>query len=330
MSADGNKLGILQFSNGPSYGADVINSVTTAWLFETVFAMGIAALTGWFMSKRVTRPVMALEDATKRMERGDLSVRVSLPNEKQHEFLALADSFNGMAEQVEQTVSTLRAFVADAAHELHTPLTALQTNIELARDEKNVSERTRYLSRAQEQGRRLEALVQSLLDLSRIEAAESKTEFVPIDLAHLVRERSEPYASRAEQTEREFMLSIDEGSVLVDGNASQLGQVVDNLLDNAFKFTPNGGSISVSLEKTLSEAKLSVKDTGIGIPSEDLPHIFERFHRARNVAEYHGNGLGLAIVKAIVTAHGGHIQAQSDSINGTTFVASLPLQKAKT
>jgi signal transduction histidine kinase len=329
MSADGQKLGLLQFSNGPSYGADVINSVTTAWLIATIFAMAIAGLTGWFMSKRVTRPVMALEQATKQMQHGDLSVRVDLPNEKQHEFLSLADSFNGMAEQVEQTVSTLRAFVADAAHELHTPLTALQANIELARDEKNVSEQVRYLSRAKEQGLRLEALVQSLLDLSRIEAAESRTNFVPVDLARLLRERSEPYASRAEQMEREFRLSVDEGSALVIGNESQLGQVVDNLLDNAFKFTPKNGAISVSLEQTSNEVKLKVSDTGIGIPAEDLPHIFERFHRARNVAEYQGNGLGLAIVKAIVRAHGGDIQAGSDSMQGTTFVASLPLHKPK-
>ena len=142
---------MLEFSNGPSYGADVIDSVTLAWLIASVFAIAIAALTGWFMSKRVTRPVLALEKATRQMEEGDLSVRVNLPDERQQEFLSLANSFNGMAGQVEQTVSTLRAFIADAAHELHTPLTALQTNIELARDEETASARTLYLSRAQEQ-----------------------------------------------------------------------------------------------------------------------------------------------------------------------------------
>src|SRR5262245_16331530 len=110
LAADGRKLGLLEFSNGPSYGADVINSVTTAWLIASIFAILIAALAGWFMSRRVTRPVLALEDATRQMERGNLSVRVDLPNERQQEFVSLANSFNGMAEQVEQTVSTLRAF----------------------------------------------------------------------------------------------------------------------------------------------------------------------------------------------------------------------------
>src|SRR5678815_3938381 len=181
-TSDGQKLGVLEFSKGPSYGADVIDSVTNAWLVASVFAMLIAALAGWFMSKRVTHPVLVLEDATRQMERGNLSVRVTLPNEHQQEFLSLANSFNGMAEQVERTISTLRAFVADAAHELHTPLTALQANLELARDERKASDRSRYLVRAQEQGARLEALVKSLLDLSRIEAAQSQSNLEAVDI----------------------------------------------------------------------------------------------------------------------------------------------------
>src|SRR5687767_228573 len=183
VASDGRNLGSLEFSNGPSYGADVIDSVTGAWLVASVFAIAIAALAGWFMSKRVTHPVLALEKATRQMSQGDLGARVDLPHERQQEFLSLASSFNNMAAQVEQTVSTLREFVADAAHELHTPLTALQANIELARNEKNPSTRARFLARAQEQGQRLEVLVQSLLNLSRIEAEEAKSNFEPVNFA---------------------------------------------------------------------------------------------------------------------------------------------------
>jgi len=316
-TTDGNKLGVLEFSNGPSYGANVIDAVTNAWLVASLFAVVIAALTGWFMSKRVTSPVLALEYATRQMEDGDLSVRVNLQNEKQQEFLSLANSFNGMAEQVEQTVSTLRAFVADAAHELHTPLTALQANIELARDEKSASARTRYLSRAQEQGQRLEALVKSLLDLSRIEAAESKPNFVPVDLVQLVREMGEQFASRAEQTERAFTMNVPKDDAHLMGNEMQLRQVLSNLLENALKFTPAGGQISLNLERTANEVVLTITDSGIGIPPEDLPHLFERFHRGRNVSGYAGNGLGLAIVKAIVNLHEGHVVIRSEAEQGT-------------
>jgi signal transduction histidine kinase len=329
VDSNGNKLGVLEFSNGPSYGADVINSVTSAWLLASVFAIVIAALAGWFMSKRVTRPVLALEKATRQMEQGDLRVRVDLQDERQQEFVSLANSFNGMAEQVEQTVSTLREFVADAAHELHTPLTALQANLELARDVKNASARTRYLSRAHEQSQRLETLVKSLLDLSRIEAADAPSSFAGIDLAQLVRECSEQFASRAEQTGREFKMDVVEGPALVNGNENQLRQVLGNLLDNAFKFTPEGGLISIHLEQTLGEVKLSVTDTGIGIPSEDLPHLFERFHRGRNTSEYPGNGLGLAIVKAIVSSHQGQISVQQAPTRGIVMTISLPSADAR-
>ena len=324
-ASNGRKLGVLEFSNGPSYGTNVISSVSNAWLFASVFAIVIAAFAGWFMSKRVTQPVLVLENATRQMERGNLSVRVDLQAEKQQEFISLANSFNGMAEQVEQTISTLRAFVADAAHELHTPLTALQANLELARDEKTASARTRYLLRAQEQGQRLEALVKSLLDLSRIEAAdESKSDFAPVDLIQLVREVGEQFASRAEQTDRSFVLDVPNEAVSVLGNEAQLRQVINNLLENALKFTPASGSISLDLERAADEITLTVSDSGVGIPPEDLPHLFERFHRGRNVSEFTGNGLGLAIVKAIIEAHAGRVEAQSAGVGeGSRFVVSF-------
>jgi signal transduction histidine kinase len=323
--SDGRKLGSLEFSNGPSYGADVIDSVTSAWLVASIFAIAVAALAGWFMSKRVTRPVLALEKATRQMEQGDLRARVDLPQERQQEFISLANSFNGMAAQIEQTISTLREFVADAAHELHTPLTALQANLELARDEKNNAVRTRYLVRAHEQSQRLEALVQSLLDLSRIEAAESKANFASIELSQLVRELSEQFASRAEQTDRFLAMNLPEQTVSVFGNGMQLHRVVTNLLENALKFTPQGGSISVDLERSANEAHLTISDTGIGIPLEDQPHLFERFHRGRNASEFAGNGLGLAIVKAIVTRHGGSVTITSEPGLGTQVIVSIPV-----
>lgn len=324
MAVNGNQLGTLEFSHGPSYGADVIDSVSNAWLLASLVAVLIAALVGWLMSKRVTQPVLVLEEATQQMERGNLAVRVHLPDEKQQEFISLAKSFNGMAEQVEQTVSTLRAFVADAAHELHTPLTALHANLELARDEENASDRTRFLVRAQEQSQRLEALVQSLLDLSRIEAAESRSDFVSVDLTQLVLEVGEQFASRAEQADRQFQMNVAAEPISVAGNENQLKQVLINLLENALKFTPPQGCISLVLEHSSHEIHLTVTDTGMGIPAEDMPHLFERFHRGRNASEYPGNGLGLAIVKATLTAHHGTVAVQSQLGQGTTMAITLP------
>ena len=321
----GQRIGMLEFSKGPTYGADVILSVTLAWLIASIFAISLAAIIGWFMSQRVTRPVLALENATRQMEHGNLSVRVNLLHEKQEEFISLANSFNGMADQVEKTIATLRAFVADAAHELHTPLTALKANLELARDEIDEMERSRFLRRAQEQGQRLEMLIQSLLDLSRIEVAEAKTSFAPVDISQLTRETGELFASRAEQSERIFTMTVPDEVVLVYGNESQLRRVIGNLLENAFKFTPIQGNISLTLECMTNDARLIVSDSGIGIPPEDLPYLFERFHRARNVSAYPGSGLGLAIVNAITNLHRGTIIVRSDEKQGTVVIVTLPL-----
>jgi signal transduction histidine kinase len=323
MDQNGNLLGKVILSDGPAYGDEILNNVMNGWIVAGIAAVVLAALAGWLISTRLATPLTELTRVTARMSQGDLSARADVRS--RDEIGTLGRSFNEMAARVEEMVGTLRSFVADAAHELHTPLTALQANLELAQDSKNAAARTRYLVRAQEQSQRLEVLVQSLLDLSRLETAESKTEFAPVDLVQLAREVGEPFASRAEQADRLFTMNLPEESVPVQGNETQLRQVITNLLENALKFTPAGGWIALKLEDGSGQATLTVSDSGIGIPPEDLPHLFERFHRGRNASEYPGNGLGLAIVKAIVEAHRGRVAVQSESMQGTAISVSLPV-----
>jgi signal transduction histidine kinase len=314
------KVGTVQLSEGPAYGTAILTSVAYGWALSSIIAVILAVLIGWYISRRISAPVLTLSNATTRMMQGDLSSRADIKS--RDEFGQLARSFNEMASQVEETVGTLRSFVADAAHELHTPLTALQTYLELARDERNASERNQYLARAHDQGQRLEALVKSLLNLSRIEAGESI--FAPVDFSQLVQEVSEQFASRAEQTGHEFEITRLEENISVLGNTEQLRQVIINLLENALKFTPTKGRLSVALENKEGKAKLTVSDTGIGIPAEDLLHLFERFHRGRNASNFAGNGLGLAIVKAIVSGHQGDVSVQSEPGEGTQISVFIP------
>ena len=142
----------------------------------------------------------------------------------------------------------------------------------------------------------------------------------------VVNEVGEQFASRAEQTRHDFTMNVDfDESVTVNGNETQLKQVLINLLENALKFTPRKGSIALSLERKDDHAILTVSDTGIGIPPEDLPHLFERFHRGRNSSAFPGNGLGLAIVKAIVDVHGGTVEAHSNGKDaGSIYTITLP------
>mgnify|MGYP005857244141 CR=1 FL=1 len=174
---------------------------------------------------------------------------------------------------------------------------------------------------------RLEALTTSLLDLSRLEAGAGCEAHAPLDLAALARESSEPYASRAEQAGVDFCLSLPEAPVIVWGDAVQLARALGNLLDNACKFTAEGGEVTVALRGEGSWAEISVQDTGIGIPADDLSNLFSRFHRGRNAASYPGSGLGLAIVKAIAEGHGGEVRAESQG-RGARFALRLPLREA--
>jgi two-component system sensor histidine kinase MprB len=228
-----------------------------------------------------------------------------------------------MADRVEETITTLRRFVADAAHELHTPLTALRTNLELAGETKQTDQQG-FINRAHGQVERLENLTRDLLDLSRFEARAVEMELVPLDLTVLLQEIGEIYASQAEQVGLSFSLQLSNESMTILGSESQLRRAIGNLLDNALKFTPEGGAISLGLRRRPGTAQLElwVEDTGIGIPPDDLPQLFSRFHRGRNAAAYPGSGLGLAIVKVIVEAHGGQVMAENTN-QGARFTVQL-------
>ena len=198
-----NPLGKLILSDGPAYGEEIVASVERGWLAASAVAVVLAAGVGWWISRRITVPLLALTDATTRMASGDLSARVHLPaaspaSRSLDELGILGRSFNAMAARVEEIVATLRDFIADAAHELHTPLTALRTNLELAGNEADPARRDGFLVSAQAQVARLEGLINGLLDLSRLEARRTISQ-EPVDLRPLAQEIGEVYASRCEQ-----------------------------------------------------------------------------------------------------------------------------------
>lgn len=317
-AADGRLLGYLEVFDGPAVGSDIVESVAQGWLIAGSVAVIVAAVIGWLISRRLTQPVLALTTVTQRMAAGDLAHRAQVSS--RDEFGTLAHSFNDMADRVEATIVTLRHFIADAAHELHTPLTALHTELELA--ESRAAAPLEGIRRARAQVARLEELTQGLLDLSRVET-QTLAEATTIDLTQLVRELSEVYASRADQMGLTFTLELPEQSIAVRGHPDQLRRAIGNLLDNAIKFTPEGGTIRLGLHSIDRTVEITVEDTGIGIPAEDLSQLFGRFHRGRNAAAYPGHGLGLAIVKAIAEAHGGSVRAENTA-QGARFCLHWP------
>jgi signal transduction histidine kinase len=257
----------------------------------------------------------------------------------------LAESFNAMAGRIQGTVTTLRRFVADAAHEIGTPLTALRADLELAQRTAASPAERRFVDRALEQAQRLEALSGSLLQLSRLEAGEAPAASAPLDVAQLAREAADAVASRAEQAGVELELDIAAGPLPVRAAAAELQVVLANLLDNAIKFTPENGRVTLRVRKGepatagpagsareparpagsagSSPVIVTVADTGVGIPADEQAQVFGRFHRARNVSSYPGSGLGLAVVKAAVERSGGEVSFSS-SEEGTEFRVVLP------
>lgn len=312
----GELWGYIELTEGPAYGTQIVTSAANAWAISSMVAVALAAAVGWILSRTISAPIIALTKVTAQMAEGDLGTR-ALATKSSDEVGVLAQSFNQMADRVEHTITTLRQFVSDAAHELHTPLTALRTNLELANDPRNSD----AIARAQTQVTRLEALTAGLLDLSRIEAAEQN--FTAVNLTALTQEITEIYASQAEQADITFDLQLPAEALTVQGDAGQLRRALVNLLDNALKFTPQGGKVLTVLEMTPVQVCLAVQDTGIGIPEADLPQLFQRFHRGRNANAYPGSGLGLAIVQAIAKRHGGQVLAKNMA-RGARFTLCLP------
>ena len=305
----GSVLGSVVLSEGPTYGSDILTSVARGWMLASTIAVLLAAAVGWYISRRISAPVLALTSVTARMAAGDLSSRADVGN--QDEFGLLAHSFNEMADQVEGTVVALRRFVSDAAHELHSPLTALRTNLDLAADENNAAEQRVFIERAQATVARLETLATNLLDLSRLETKTEKESPALTDLSALLRENGEAYASQADQAGLSLTLHAPDAPVMIRADPIKVQRALTNLIDNACKFTPAGGIIDIDARNEEGHAVMSVADTGIGIPADDLPQLFNRFHRGRNVTAYPGSGLGLAIVRAIMAQQDGQVAAEN-------------------
>lgn len=312
-----NLIGYVHLSDGPAYGLDIVDSVAQGWLIASSIAIVLAAGVGWFISQRTSVPLTALTNVTARMANGELSARAEATRED--EIGKLARTFNEMAEKIEETIVVLRRFVADAAHEIHTPLTALRTNLELLNDE---TSNEVFVQRALEQAKRLESLTDGLLQLSRIESDTTHEQNEVVELAALVREVSEFYASRADQAGITFDLDLPLTAVHVRLHPAQFRSVLGNLIDNAIKFTPENGTIKLAVKQVNHQVEVVVQDSGIGIPSDDLPLVFERFHRGRNAADYKGSGLGLAIVKALIERQKGRVRVESGSW-GTRFSLQL-------
>ncbi len=309
----------------------VLEQVQTSALTEvrlvSLIAVGISVLVGaagaYWITRRALLPLQRLNRLVQEIRAETLDRRLELRGPPD-EVKALADAFDEMLERLEQAFEQQSRFVADAAHELRTPLAALRTNLEVIQQDPNATvsdyrEMVPTLERALD---RMERLVEDLLLLAK---AERETDREPVSLEIILTEVVDQMKEMANAYDVALGLSIL-GELTVLAEPSLLARAVGNLIENGIRYNRPGGSVTVKAYQEANNVVVKVRDTGIGIPSKDLPHIFERFYRVDRSRSRHrgGAGLGLSIAARIVEFHGGRIGVESTPGEGSTFTLFLP------
>lgn len=302
-----------------------------------VAAAGVVVLlavvaTTVFVARRVSRPIKEMAAISEKIRAGDLEQRI--PIRSSDEFGKLAETLNGMLDKLNEDISKLKKlervrseFLGNVSHELRTPIFAVQGMLETllngALEEKDAARN--FVERSLANTQRLNALLGDLIEISRIESGEMKMSFRYFNLGEFLGGICAELQPQAEQ--RSITLVFHPGSrdVQALGDKDRLKQVMVNLIENSIKYNRPGGEVAVSCERSDHRVLISVSDTGVGIPPEHVPRIFERFYRVdkERSREAGGTGLGLAIVKHIVEAHGGTVEVRSDVGKGSTFSFEL-------
>jgi signal transduction histidine kinase len=293
------------------------------WVVAVLFS-GIVV---WFTLGQTLKPLEAITETVEQINRADdLSRRIPYQGPENDEIGNLVGSFNQTLERLEALFTSQQRLLADVSHELRTPLTVIKGNADLMRRMKRLDEES--LTSIDQEAGRLTRLVGGLLLLAQAESGKLALNMKRVELDLLVTEVFQEMNILAGSKVHVRLNEIDQA--YVNGDRDRLKQVFINLVANAIQYTPQGGEVILSLETIGEQARLICRDTGPGIPSEDLPHIFERFYRAeksRTRRESTGFGLGLSIANWIVERHGGRIEVNSQEGKGTTFAIWLPLYR---
>ncbi|MBL8983828.1 MAG: HAMP domain-containing protein [Gemmatimonadetes bacterium] len=300
-------------------------------LFLVAAAGVLAVLIGLWLTQSISGPIDELDAGMRAVSGGDFGHPLGIAASRRDEFGRLAASYNSMAMQLRELDRLKAEFVSVASHELKTPINVITGYLQLLKE--NVygpltERQTEVVDTLAAQGKALGRLVRGLLDVSRFEAGGGRIDPRPIPLPAFLGDLERTFRVLAIQREVSFEVSREgELPAEVTWDPEQINEVLGNLLSNAFKFTPRGGSVRLLVQAGADAVQLTVADTGAGIPAAQLPYVFEKFYTADNqTTGLKGTGLGLAIAKGIAMAHGGGITVQSAVGVGTSFTIHLPVR----
>lgn len=320
-------IGTLQVAGSLTLVNTTLQALIQTILITAVAAVLFAAAVSWFFTGQALALLVSITDSALRISStDDLSLRIPQRGSVKDEIGQMVAAFNATLGRLEQLFNSQQRFLADVSHELRTPLTVIKGNVSLMRHVKQVDEES--LDSIEDEADRLTRLVGDLLLEAQAESGKLPLHFAPVELDTLLLEVFKEMRILARERVQLKLTEIDQ--IMINGDRDRLKQVLINLISNAIKYTPQGGFVYLSLGKSKDNARLIVRDNGQGIPTEDLPHIFERFYRAeksRTRSKIGGFGLGLSIAYWIINRHGGQIEVDSAEGRGTTFCIYLPLLK---
>jgi heavy metal sensor kinase len=303
-----------------------LHGLVRTFIIAVPLALALAAGGGIFLARRALKPVDKIAQTAQKIGEADLSQRINV-NTKD-ELGRLAATLNEMIGRLEKAFQRQKQFTSDASHELRTPLAVIEAESTLAlQKERPPSDYRQSLEIVSRETRQMSSLIDQLLTLARADAGKEQWNFAEVDLGKLITNLSIDAEVLCQEKGLSFQLGQTQ-DLVVKGDEARLRELFMNLLDNAIRYTSAPGTVSLSLRREGQMAVVAITDTGIGIPPEDIPLIFERFYRvdkSRSRAEG-GIGLGLAICQHIAEAHGGKIEVESQMGTGSTFSVWLPLQ----
>lgn len=325
---DGQSEGILLIHcDMSSINADSVQLMV--WiLIIALIAIIVAVFCSYYIATSVINPFVEMNHTVQCYSKGDLSRRIRV--EGRDEAAQLGRSFNEMAEQLRSLEDTRRSFVANVSHELRSPLTGMKGFLEAMFDGTIAKEdQEHYIGLVLSETRRMTLMVNDLLDLARIESGTIILNYETFDINELIRRVLITFEARIVAKQLELDVRFAQEQCYVWADSTQISQVIRNLIDNAIKYSPEGKLLVISTYPLRKEVYVSIKDNGVGIPLEDIPHVFDRFYKvekAHTPSPQVGSGLGLSIVKRIIEQHGQTITVRSARNRGTQFTFSL--QKA--
>ncbi len=286
------------------------------------FILLISLMGGWWLAGRAINPISDISAAAVKIAAGDLSQRINLADTS-NELGRLGTVLNSTFDRLGNALEEQKQFTADAAHELRTPVSVVltQTQTALTRD-RTAAEYRETVESCQRAAQRMRRLIESLLELARLDAGQEPMKRERVDLAQSANDCARLLQPLAE--ERKVKIHCAVPVLGCTGDAERIGQVITNLVTNAVNYNKETGEVRITGEAANGSAIITVSDTGKGISPDDLPHIFKRFYRAEKSRTAGRTGLGLAISKAIVDAHGGILEVESEVDKGTTFTVRLP------